>query len=56
MKSENNMTMLFFTCLNTVSFHMWKYRFYLFQIYSDFTACNKIKASIVYPQQVFMEK
>ena len=40
--------MLFFTSENTVSFHMWKYHFYLFRIYSDNTACNKINMFILF--------
>ena len=31
---------------NTETFYMWKYHFYLFRIYSDFTAYNKIKRFI----------
>ena len=41
MRSKNNMTRLFFTSENIVSFHCVKIFFYVFWIYTDFTACNK---------------
>ena len=42
--SEKNITMLFFTSENIIFFHTCEnIILYLFRIYSDFTACNKIE-------------
>ena len=48
MCSENNIDLLFFASEN-IFFHLWKYNFYSFRIYINFTACKKTKIHILDP-------